>query len=86
MGGPLSRFGGRCRYGYKGLGFVGWASDQPSTGVISPPTIATTVQSNPNLGFAYGPHFYLQSFYVTGYCRDYVQVNLTGLVRVSDKN
>lgn len=49
---------------------------------MSPPTVATTIQNNPKLGFSYGPHFYMKSFYATPYCRDYVQVNLTGYVRV----
>lgn len=48
--------------------------------------MATTVENNPRLGFSYGPRFYLKSFFVTPYCRHYVQVNMTGYVRVRDWN
>ena len=70
------------RYGYRGLAFIGWVSDQPDSGVKSPPTVAITVDINPKLGFSFGSRFYLRSFYVTPYCRDYVKVNVTGYVRV----
>lgn len=66
------------------MGFVGWASGQTTTGVMSPPTVATSIQNNPKLGFSFGPHFYAKSFYMTPYCRDYVQVSMTGYMMVGD--
>ena len=71
------------RFGYRGIGFVGWTSDQTSTGVVSPPTVAATIQNNPTLGYNYGPLFYAQSFHVMPFCRNYVQVNITGYLKVS---
>ena len=51
---------------------------------MSPPTVATSIQNNPKLGFSFGPHFYAKSFYMTPYCRDYVQVSMTGYMMVGD--
>lgn len=71
-------------YGYKGLGWIGWQSTQPaatSKGVVSKPTVAMTVVTYPRIGFNAGPLFYLRSFYVTGFCRNYLQLNVTGYVR-----
>jgi len=79
----LTRNWHNLRYGYRGMGWLGWQSDTPTTGVVSPPNVATSVSVNPRLGYAYGPRFYLKSFYVTPYCRDYVRVNVTGYVQVS---
>ena len=65
------------------MGWLGWQSDQPATGVVSQPNAATSVSVNARLGYSYGPRFYLRSFYVTPYCRDYIRVNMTGYIQVS---
>ena len=70
------------RYQYKGIGWVNWQSDLPSTGVVSPPTIATSVSAAPTIGFPWGPRFYLHSFYVTPYCLHYIEFNMTGYLKV----
>ena len=75
-----------CRYTYKGLGWLSWQSDQPTAGVVSPPTVATSISSNPRIGYPYGPQFYLRSFYVTPYCRNYVQFNMTGYLKVCSQH
>lgn len=72
------------RFGYLGLGWVGWQSSQPGrrAGVLSLPTVAWSVVSKPKIGFHSGPRFFLRSFYVTPYCRDYLQLDLRGFIKV----
>lgn len=75
----------RPRYGYQGLGWIGWQSSQPGVtfkGIVSKPTVAISVVTRPRLGFNGGPLFFLRSFYVTGFCRNYLQLNVTGYVKV----